>query len=410
MQDPEFQSLKQRLGAVRYMLVMDIPYYVADDGAIWLDKLWARDLMRHLDYISDLTILAPRAPLPVAGLTDGECISPLPAGLRFAPLPYSQSSGQALVNLPAKAIAAYRAINQADLVHSGALGWPIPPGLLCNRLAYMMGKHLVFVIESTSWRGDGRPRTLGGRIMAAVAERMAHHWARRADLVIFTHPTYEREFGSDARGTLLVTPASWIDATDILSQPQAQDVWATKAGAPRFLFAGRMVDVKGVRILLDALDQAEARALPLHVDMIGEGPLEDVVADRAEKLRIVQLRKLKPVSYGADFLSLLRQYHAVLVPSLSDEQPRILYDAFSQGVTAIASDTSGHRSVVQADQTGLLVPVGDAGALLSAMTDTPPARLQALGMAGRDWVGGRTHDAMHLARARVLADKFGLPG
>jgi hypothetical protein len=39
------------------------------------------------------------------------------------------------------------------------------------------------------------------------------------------------------------------------------------------------------------------------------------------------------------FLSLLRGFDGALVPSLSDEQPRILYDAFSQAVPVIGSAT-----------------------------------------------------------------------
>src|SRR5437763_3525524 len=55
------------------------------------------------------------------------------------------------------------------------------------------------------------------------------------------------------------------------------------------------------------------------------------------------LRLLDPVPPGAPFLALVRRYHALLLPSLSDEQPRVVLDAASQAVPAIASDTDGLR-------------------------------------------------------------------
>ena len=47
----------------RYLLVMPIPYYVDDFGAVWVDRLWKHDLERHLDYLPQLTLTAPCAAL-----------------------------------------------------------------------------------------------------------------------------------------------------------------------------------------------------------------------------------------------------------------------------------------------------------------------------------------------------------
>jgi glycosyltransferase involved in cell wall biosynthesis len=160
-----------------------------------------------------------------------------------------------------------------------------------------------------------------------------------------------------------------------------------------------------VAVALEALALARAGAQPVALDVIGDGPLRPAVAEAAARLGPTRLRLLDPVPYGAPFLSLLRGYHAVLVPSVSDEQPRILFDAAAQAVPVLASDTEGHRGLIEDGINGWRFTPGDPGALLAALqrAGEAPQVLRELGMKARVWAESRTHDAMHLARARRLA-------
>src|SRR5262249_15177636 len=67
------------------------------------------------------------------------------------------------------------------------------------------------------------------------------------------------------------------------------------------------------------------------------------------------------------FFDFLQRYHAIVVPSLSDEQPRIVFDAAARGVPVLASDTDGLRPHVENDRTGRLIAPGNANALAEAM-------------------------------------------
>jgi glycosyltransferase involved in cell wall biosynthesis len=197
----------------------------------------------------------------------------------------------------------------------------------------------------------------------------------------------------------------------VLAPAAAEAAWDAKPDVPRFLYAGRLVAEKGVGVLLEALARLDAAGRPVAVDVMGEGGMAAAVAAGAARLQHAALTRRDPLPYGAPFLGALRGYHAVIVPSLSDEQPRILYDAFSQAVPAIASDTPGHRAVIGDAPCAVLVPAGDAGALAAALdaaaADGPGLRRS--GLAALAVAEGRTHRAMHLARAAVLADLFGRP-
>ena len=163
-----------------------------------------------------------------------------------------------------------------------------------------------------------------------------------------------------------------------------------------------MIAAKGVLVLLDALRQC-----PLPVDIVGSGELADACARLAAELPD-HVRLLDPVPYGDAFSAMIERYQALIVPSLSGEQPRIIFDAFARAVPVIASETGGHVALVRDGETGLIVPAGDARALAGAMQRAiaQPALFAAMGMTALESVRERTHSAMHRQRARAIAQAY----
>ena len=118
----------------------------------------------------------------------------------------------------------------------------------------------------------------------------------------------------------------------------------------------------------------------------------------------MKVRFVEPVPYGPEFFGKLSEYDALLVPSLSGEQQRILFDAFSQGVPVIASDTKGVRDVVEDGVNGFLCPTGDVQELAAALERHASARrgLRDAGLRALELARDRTHAAMHLERTAIL--------
>jgi glycosyltransferase involved in cell wall biosynthesis len=143
--------------------------------------------------------------------------------------------------------------------------------------------------------------------------------------------------------------------------------------------------------------------------VIGQGPLRDEVI-AAARSRPFGLRYFEPLPYGAPFLTFLQRYHAVVVPSLGDEQPRIVFDAAARAVPVLASDTDGLRPHVENDRTGRLIPRADPAALAEAMTSWAdnPSLLREFGIEALSRVRGRTHRAMHCERSHIIARHFGV--
>jgi glycosyltransferase involved in cell wall biosynthesis len=395
----------------RYLLVSSIACYVDAGGAVWVEPLWRLDLLEHLSYLKDFVLCAPRRRwVPGLDLVRFE-VSP---GTRFAYafLPSQVSFLRALFQLPRTIAALWGAIGRSDIVHSSVIGWPFPLGWLANPFALIRRKRLVVVVES-SWlmegaeRADWKHRLMDMNLLRAS---MARWSCTRASLALFTQATYRDALDTPNAANAHVTPAVWVNEADILDDETARVAWTAKEGRPvRFLFAGRLVALKGVEVLLEALRLLEGRGARVTVDIIGQGVDRAACARAAAEFRSVGLTVLDPVPYGATFFELVRGYHAVLIPSVSDEQPRILFDANAQAVPVIASDTDGMRPYVQPGRTGWLVPAGDAAALASAIAraDGAASDLGVMGLAALRVTRGFTHRAMHLHRSHLLRQHCG---
>jgi glycosyltransferase involved in cell wall biosynthesis len=312
-----------------------------------------------------------------------------------------------VLHLPRTLAVLWRAIRRADIVHSSVIGWPFPLGWLANPIALLMGKILVIVVES-SWlmegpeRADWRHRLLD---MNPLRVRLARWSCNHADLALFTQAGYRDTLCTTNAANAVVTPAVWVNEADILDDITAAATWASKIQGPaRFLFAGRLVALKGIDVLLAALRSLEAQGSQVSVDIIGQGEARDACTRAAASFHSVRLSVLDPVPYGKPFFELVRRYHAVLVPSLSDEQPRIIFDASAQAVPVIASDTAGLRPYIDDGVTGWLAPQGDVAALAAAITraDRTISELREAGLAALRASRGLTHKAMHRRRSHLL--------
>ena len=161
------------------------------------------------------------------------------------------------------------------------------------------------------------------------------------------------------------------------------------AGPSTILFVGRLVERKGVSYLIEALGQLKKRDARLVI--VGEGPerprLEARVrelglSDRVEFRGRVSDAELRRAYEGADLF---------VLPSVLDSRGDteglgvVLLEAMNYGVPVIASRIGGIVDIVVDNETGVLVPPGDATTLAAALQAVlaDPAKARRLGEAGR---------------------------
>ncbi len=384
-----------------YLMVTFIPCFLDDRGAVWLEQGWHHDLVEHLVYLRNFTLCAPKlqksnqANLRTLIVPEGVCF-------RYIELPDRSSAGRALLGLPRTLLVLWRAIAKTAIVHSSVIGWPYPLGWLANPISVLRRRALVIVVES-SWLSE--KKTLVQKFLNVLRQSVARWSCKHAAVALFTQPSYRDALYSGSPGRAYVTPAIWINERDILTEAEAQSSWDRKQEMPvGMLFAGRLVPSKGVNLLLQALQLLDTAGVKVKVDIIGEGSLRQSCVEAAAAFSNVQLSVLDPVPYGAPFFELVRSYQALLIPSLSDEQPRVVFDANAQAVPVIASDTPGLRPHVNDGHTGWLLEPGKVEVLAAAIETAVanPQKLRLMGMASLAATHGHTHVAMHRTRAQIL--------
>ena len=147
----------------------------------------------------------------------------------------------------------------------------------------------------------------------------------------------------------------------------------------------------------------------VNITIMGAGDLqEDCRAFAARDFGSVTVAFRDPVEYGSPFFATLRCYDAVLVPNLKEEQPRIIFDAFSQGLGVIAADTSGILDITRAGENAVICKRGDARSLAEAIAQVVgnPDMILRMGLSGLSYADGKTHVQMHLDRQRFFASVF----
>ena len=401
----------------RYLLVTQIPTYLDDCQRRYTDPLWLKDLREHLVYLNDFTLACPR----VGGKVPESAVpldsDPRLSRVKFVDLPATRSLVHAVLLLPATLVTLWRAIRNADIVHTGVAGWPIPTGWLAIPLARILNRHSIVVVESAPWRLEpGLPTNLKSRIKATVYERLGRWCLKNADLGVFTQEEYRQSFLKGRSQHGYVIHASWIDEDVILSDRDADIIWKekllTNRTELRILFVGRLTAAKGISILLAALRLLAQKHEPVKLDILGAGELSEECAKAGEELQgATRVQLLGTVAYGPPLFQLLRQYHAVVIPNISDEQPRIVYDAYSQGVPVLATRTAGLRDCVCEQRTGWLVEPNDPRALseLIELALHHQAELRRMGMEAIQMARSLTHQRMHRQRHRLLLQYFNNP-
>jgi glycosyltransferase involved in cell wall biosynthesis len=138
---------------------------------------------------------------------------------------------------------------------------------------------------------------------------------------------------------------------------------APPPGRKRFVFVGEVSDAKGARELASAMRSAAASGATLDV----YGPSRDEAA-RAVLAAAPSVRMHGEVP-NERVPALLAAADALVLPTqhVAEGHPGAILEAFASGRCAIATRHRAIPELVEHERTGLLVPVGDAAALASAI-------------------------------------------
>ena len=157
-----------------------------------------------------------------------------------------------------------------------------------------------------------------------------------------------------------------------------------RPGVARLVFLGQLVERKGLHVLVEAFARLQGASELLIAGGDWGAPgypqrLKAMARDAGVASRIYF------ENHRQDVGAVLSTADVFVLPSFSEARPRSIIEAMSLGIPVVASDVGGIPSLVAHEETGLLVPAGDPGALVAAVDRLiqSPDLCHRLGAAGR---------------------------
>lgn len=229
--------------------------------------------------------------------------------------------------------------------------------------------------------------------VAHAFERRFRRLARQAPAVVVGE-----ELGRAYRrrgATVLATGFSLVRDADLVPLDEAL-ARSWDGERLRLLTVGRIDSEKNPLLLPEILAELRRRDPRWHLTVVGQGPLEAELLNRARALAVADGLELRGyVQNGPELWSLYREANAFLHVSFTEGLPQVLFEAQAAGTPIVATDVGGVRAALEGGRGGLLVPPADAAAAASALErlrDDPDLRGR-LVAAGLELAAASTMDA-----------------
>jgi len=243
-----------------------------------------------------------------------------------------------------------------------------------------------FLLWASLW---AHPRTVA-HVASALPLRRIY---RNADAVVTYGPHVSRYVAAHGARNVFEAPQA-VDNPFWSKRPDERER-ANIENVLKFMFVGRPVWEKGLRVLIQAWRTSGCRALEAALVLVGVGPTPPwVPADGAvTSFPAVGAEEVRNFYGAADVL---------VVPSIPTRRFRepwglVVNEAMNQQLPIIATDAVGAAAggLVRHDRNGLIVPARDADALAAAMVrlGSDAGLRERLGEAAARDVAAYTHDA-----------------
>jgi len=136
-------------------------------------------------------------------------------------------------------------------------------------------------------------------------------------------------------------------------------------GAPRLLYVGRLIPIKGYLVLLRTFAEARRRLPELQLDVAGRGPLEPALKALVRELGVAHAVHF--LGHVSPIQSAIERSAVVVVPSMGEGFGMVALEAMERARPVIAAAIGGLGELVRDGETGLLVPPGEAEPLRDAI-------------------------------------------
>lgn len=160
--------------------------------------------------------------------------------------------------------------------------------------------------------------------------------------------------------SLRLIPKKWHFKTQVqlgvaISKHGMKTALRQPATAPRFVYIGRLIPLKGVHFAIWALAEARRTIPEATLTLIGSGPYEHWLRDIAKRSGVADAVEFKGLVPRIQLLESLDNYKALIFPSLHDTGGMAVLEAMTCGLPVVCLDLGGPGVLVN-DSCGVVIP------------------------------------------------------
>ncbi len=413
---------------MRYVLITYLPYSLTEKGQFKVDiDGWYWDLKAHMDYFDDLHVFAP---MNEEIIPDTEDLTNVFSSdeIQFHPLPYFENQAnfkdqaKFLLTLPKVVSIINREIKKDDIIH--CTGNAIPPlGLIINFMCFLKGyKNRLLVMDADFISDmDLYSRTSENifsrgfyTLLKAIYYPIYKYAINKTPLILVGGDNLLQRYGDD--GNVVKYKNSWIKRKDIISDSMLNEKIHNRSGDHiNLCFSATLIPKKNPSCAVKTVKILKERGIPCKLDILpipfNGDTLEEEIKELIEKYELSDMVKIWGiVPYGEPFYKAIREHDIILVPNLSDEQPRIIFDAMANG-TVVIGPTSKGFAIISNYENGILCNPQDPECFANAVEKLYHDRkiLNKIALKGLETIKNNTIEKMHHSRKTYILETFELP-
>lgn len=321
------------------LIVTTIPVKLIEDNFYSLD-LWCKDISVNAKYVDKIGIICPESQYIKGSLVK------VPSDIEVNVINTLFS-----LKIIKSIVERYDVIQLAG----GRPFWQSFNEFLILLYAKKIGKLVLFSISSNRVKltllnssGKNSLKKFKAKLVASSIYLTQKIYSKYSDGVLLVGDSLKTKLGINNSNTYIGL-ASWINEDDIIAKEIIQKKLTNLPSyvIPKLCICARLEVMKGIHIAIEALVilRDKYNITPM-LSIYGEGPELNNLKNLAKELKVTSQVDFRGyISYGSAFYKEISNYDLMLLTNLSDEQPRLIFDAISQGVIPICPNTPPYKSV-----------------------------------------------------------------
>jgi glycosyltransferase involved in cell wall biosynthesis len=195
--------------------------------------------------------------------------------------------------------------------------------------------------------------------------------ARKISLYVLRHASHVICLSGHARNELISSGVVDEDSCSIVyngldDRPHARRRWAADTGVVKILFLGKLLEAKGIYVLLEALTRLDIKRNPFELIVAGNGDVDRFKA-HVSSLNLDNCVQFIGWVQGEEKDGLLDRADVFVLPSRSEGFSVAIVEAMAASMSIISTNIPGVVDALEPEVSGLLVAPDDPEALSAAL-------------------------------------------